>query len=1322
MTNNIKKGRLHTKKLPAWIVVLALLICGTVGAIIGEMNTGNNNITISKSVTVDEIRMLGTMNEDDSSTFVIAEDGLSFVISMQVNNNDWYEYWVILWNDANRDVDVHLECPLDKDFLTDDNIKVEIDSQHFGLRLNEDEWAFTVESKNTGIVSMNISVDATVPPGFYQIPFKLTDWEINAHIENSHNPNTDPGDYDGDGIPNDQETNGGGGEQNPFDADIDDDGLLTISEDLNGNGVVDAGETDPNNPDTDGDGLNDGLERGLTTAEGVGTEDTWKPDTDPTTKSDPLDADSDNDGLLDGQEDKNENGKVDAGETNPTDTDSDDDGLTDNNEDKDLDAIVDTDETDPADFDTDNDGLPDGLEKAITSDTSPKGTSDGANNGYRVIFVGTDITSSNFITDTDPGTTTNPLDDDCDDDGLIDGVGSIGEDQNKNGLKDVDETDPNVFDTDSDGLGDGQEQGLKKGEGTGTKSGPFVADSFSESNTDPLDDDTDDDNILDGDEDKNHDGHIAGDVNLNFVWDDGETWTETDPNDSDTDNDTLGDGEEIIYEFDPLNPEDPAIELPKGEIHAQKDSITFEYTLFDFTKDSDTEIFIGLTNEDFPWGLNLPIKIPFGIPWVLALWFGMEMGFSLEFKLGIEIQAYCKISFTYERWSWYNPNDVKEDGTFNYITKYELDSTKIDFLFSVQPFAWVEFRGWISGSIEYEVLGVSGTLVEGGLDDSYLLGDKDGNDHWVNIDFRGDNALDSSKFTEVISGQNVAGVNLFHPIGTIIQRPPMGITLSDWLPHLDVAFGSSDLGINVKFDAFAEAGFYFELVSDLQEQVQAVIDNVPQDVVFSQDNTYYNCGDYIYNKITLPNGCSGDDLKIISNNFKQVFEALFRYYYKFGMSGHLGLDVEIPDIEIDLFFFEINIPLPDIHEKWYLPDFLLQQKGVQANKKSWGRLTILPPLKRTAEGDPTITQTSEIYDKDGSAHSHEYDVSTYSQNALAELDIDESLDWDIGGIDFSLQYGLDLEPHMDINAKLHTRCEKDTRKTRDVYNYVASMDSDEANDGNFWVNNNFYIKFLIDFPSFPNPFEFLNDLDFLDLFDDLPPDIDIPEITVFELSSQFLFGHYIQVPIYFNSIDIPVVPPFIDFSLDFFGSYITDGVDQRMPITISEDSRSAPGEWETSPIVRLAVTPSMVFGVGSFKPFYVEFAAFTIDLILKGEGYYKGDLSFTEESHFWSDETVEDLKFDNPGDYYTCNQLYSHFINGPVEGRSTDTFTAKFHNMQYVLEKLELTARFAGEVYVTLHPIYMNKDIPIFDFVDVVNPLPVKDIYDKNTVDIPPFP
>jgi hypothetical protein len=57
-----------------------------------------------------------------------------------------------------------------------------------------------------------------------------------------------------------QEDNENDGIGDVCDQDDDNDGLTDFMEDVNGNGVVDTGETDPLNADTDGDGFNDGEE------------------------------------------------------------------------------------------------------------------------------------------------------------------------------------------------------------------------------------------------------------------------------------------------------------------------------------------------------------------------------------------------------------------------------------------------------------------------------------------------------------------------------------------------------------------------------------------------------------------------------------------------------------------------------------------------------------------------------------------------------------------------------------------------------------------------------------------------------------------------------------------------------------------------------------------------------------------------------------------------------------------------------------------------------------------------------------------------------
>jgi len=105
---------------------------------------------------------------------------------------------------------------------------------------------------------------------------------------------------------------------NPMDGDMDGDGIMDGNEERNINGIRDFSETDPRNPDTDGDGVNDCTEIGLTTAQLPAYADSdYIPDDDPATTTNPLDPDTDMDGFSDGDEDINRNGRVDAGESDP---------------------------------------------------------------------------------------------------------------------------------------------------------------------------------------------------------------------------------------------------------------------------------------------------------------------------------------------------------------------------------------------------------------------------------------------------------------------------------------------------------------------------------------------------------------------------------------------------------------------------------------------------------------------------------------------------------------------------------------------------------------------------------------------------------------------------------------------------------------------------------------------------------------------------------------------------------------------------------------------------------------------------------------------
>ncbi|MBK8254220.1 MAG: hypothetical protein IPK82_16325 [Polyangiaceae bacterium] len=335
-------------------------------------------------------------------------------------------------------------------------------------------------------------------------------------------------DTDGDGLTDDLELFIG---TDPNDADTDNDGVIDGQEpnptiDTDGDGLINALDTD-----SDDDGLFDGTELGL---------DCSNPDTDMTagtcvadadngaTVTSPIDPDTDDGGVTDGSEDTNKNGAIDVGETDPTvgngaddnaNADDDGDGLTNavelligtnpNDADSDDDGALDGAE---ANYNQDTDG--DGLINALDADSDNDGLFDGLELGFGCSNPDTDTLQMACSADTDPATTTSPLLADTDDGGLTDGV----EDQNANGAIDAGETDPNNPaddtmvnpDTDGDGL-------------TNVVEGML--------GTNPFDADSDDDGIIDGQE-TNPTGDGDNDGLINAL-------------DADSDNDGLFDGTEI---------------------------------------------------------------------------------------------------------------------------------------------------------------------------------------------------------------------------------------------------------------------------------------------------------------------------------------------------------------------------------------------------------------------------------------------------------------------------------------------------------------------------------------------------------------------------------------------------------------------------------------------------------------------------------------------------------------------------------------------------------------------------------------------------------
>ncbi len=366
---------------------------------------------------------------------------------------------------------------------------------------------------------------------------------------------TDPNnpDTDGDGVTDGEEINGVNDPGTPYvptgtsdPLDPCDPLLSSPTCDQDGDGVDNGDETtsgtDPQDPDTDNDGVNDGEEI-------FGTDDTNTPYV-PTGTSDPLDPcdplpvgpscdDTDGDGVTNGDEGT-------AG-TDPNNPDTDGDGVTDGEE---INGIDDpstwydpsgtSDPLDPCDplltsptCDQDGDGVTNGEEASNGTDPqNPDTDGDGVTDGEEI--HGVDDSSTPYV----PTGASDPLDP-CDPLASVacdtDGDGVPNDDEDNNG------TDPNNPDTDGDGVSDGEEV-----YGTDDPSTPYVPTGTS----DPLD--PCDPLMTSPGCDQDGDGLTNGE----------EANEGTDPTNPDTDGDGFDDGDEVDFGSDPLDPCDPNLGSP----------------------------------------------------------------------------------------------------------------------------------------------------------------------------------------------------------------------------------------------------------------------------------------------------------------------------------------------------------------------------------------------------------------------------------------------------------------------------------------------------------------------------------------------------------------------------------------------------------------------------------------------------------------------------------------------------------------------------------------------------------------------------------------
>ena len=165
------------KKFSTWFIVIGLIIVGAAGAIgygyqkaNDEGINGTVNIIASQAIGVDSITFGSWPETDDSAVATVSEDGLSYMIGLQLNNGDLYggtnqEIFINLYNYAKTEMVVKLTT--DFSITHPDPADVPCDDIHIWYQSNNaqnvigqiDPWTYLIKL-NPGNGLMEDIIDA----------------------------------------------------------------------------------------------------------------------------------------------------------------------------------------------------------------------------------------------------------------------------------------------------------------------------------------------------------------------------------------------------------------------------------------------------------------------------------------------------------------------------------------------------------------------------------------------------------------------------------------------------------------------------------------------------------------------------------------------------------------------------------------------------------------------------------------------------------------------------------------------------------------------------------------------------------------------------------------------------------------------------------------------------------------------------------------------------------------------------------------------------------------------------------------------------------
>ena len=165
---------LFSKKMPAWLLLAALVVVGAgaaTGLVLKDQINGTTTIAVSQAIRITGVTEGG---DSDADEFLgtVDDDGMAWAAHFEANNGDYVELDLALNNFAGADNEIVCLLTLD-DIPAGMTINMEASEGNI-VRISENSWKFDITSDgddlvNDQVLTITIALEDAQPTGFYEI-------------------------------------------------------------------------------------------------------------------------------------------------------------------------------------------------------------------------------------------------------------------------------------------------------------------------------------------------------------------------------------------------------------------------------------------------------------------------------------------------------------------------------------------------------------------------------------------------------------------------------------------------------------------------------------------------------------------------------------------------------------------------------------------------------------------------------------------------------------------------------------------------------------------------------------------------------------------------------------------------------------------------------------------------------------------------------------------------------------------------------------------------------------------------------------------------